>query len=271
MRKVSFLIIILLASVTLFGCNSNEATTVDIPSEHVPLSPFGEYEQIGEIIGFGPGTVDLLYNGRLITYPIATMEAPDLYLGETVGVTKIENALLLDESVYKLTPIIQPDTDTRKSSMGETIHQLSGVIQTVNKNNFSIQTNEGLLWIETYDNQDLIENTEMKIDYLNWGDHLMMVHCYDESLRFLFTITEKERSESGNLILTGTMEDETTLSISLATSTVKNFSIASLELGNTLAVYPQEPLGKKDKTIHPKRVDRIQYRTYRTTIEPILE
>lgn len=268
MRKLAFLAILFLASGSLFGCNSNEAAMIEIPDEPSPQSPFA---LIGEIIEFGPGTVDILYNGKLTVFPLASLEAPDFYLGEIVGVTRIENELLLDDSVYSLTAMIKPDTAERESAMGETIHQLNGIIETVNKNNFSVQTNEGLIWIETYDNQDLIPGAEMKIDYLNWGDHQMMVQCYDESLRFLLAITEKGRSESGNLILTGTNEEGTVLSIQLSTSTVLNFSLSTLQIGDTLSVYPREAIDKKTKMIHPKRVDRIQFRTHRTTVEPIIE
>lgn len=271
MRKLAFLVILLLASVSLFGCNSNEAAMIEIPDEPIPHSPFDSYELIGEIIGFGPGSVDLLYNGKLTTFPLASTETPGFYLGEIVGVTRIENEFYLDDSVYSLTAIIKPDRTERESAMGETIHEINGVIETVNKNNFSIQTSEGLIWIETYDNQDLIPGAEMKIDYLNWGDHQMMVQCYDESLRFLLAITEKGRSESGNLILTGTNEEGTVLSVQLSTSTVLNFSHANLQLGDTLAVYPREAVTKKTTMIHPKRLDRIQFRTHRTIVKPILQ
>lgn len=270
MRKFTFLAAIFITSVSLFGCISSEVSTVEIPQESVPLSPFGEYDQIGTIIGFGPGTVDILYNGKLTTYPLASTNPPSFFLGETVGVTRIHDSLMLDDHVYALTALIEPDTQTRETAMGETIHELSGIIETVNKSNFSIQTNDGLVWIETYDNQDLLVDENMRIDYLNWGDHYMMVHCYNESLRFLFTITEKNRSEEGHLILTGTTEDETTLSIQLSTSTVLNFSHASLKIGDTLAVYPQSS-PNNGKVIQPKRVDRIQFRTYRTTTEPIFK
>jgi len=271
MRKLTFLVILILASASLFGCNSNEAAMIEISDQTIPPSPFESYELIGEIIEFGPGTVDILYNGKLMSFPLATMETSTFYLGEIVGVTRIENELLLDDSVYTLTAIIKPDTTKRESGMGETIHQLNGIIETVNHNNFSIQTNEGLIWIETYDNQDLVPGAEMKIDYLNWGDHQMMVQCYDESIRFLMTITEKGRSESGNLILIGSNEENTMLSIQLSTSTVLNFSHADLQLGDTLAVYPRKAITAKTKTIHPKRVDRIQFRTHRTIVKPILE
>jgi len=199
------------------------------------------------------------------------MKTPDFYLGEIVGVARIENELLLDDSVYTLTSIIEPDTANRVSAMGEIIHEVVGVIETINKNNFSIQTNEGLIWIETYDNQDLVLGSEMKIDYLNWGDHQMMVQCYDESLLFLLTITEKERSESGNLILIGTTEEDTEVSVQLSTSTVLNFSHADLEIGDTLAIYPRDKLDDQGKIIHAKRVDRIQFRTHRTVVKPIFE
>jgi|GEM_PF-3270182 len=270
MRKLAFLVLLIITSVSLFGCNSSEETRIEIPEESVPLSPFGEFEQIGTIIGFEPGIVKLLYNGKLLTYPLASTHQPGFYLGETVGVTRIEDELMMDENVFALTSIIAPDTQIRETAMGETIHQLHGFVETVNKNNFSIQSGEELIWIETYDNQDLVEGAQMLIDYLNWGDHFMMVHCYNETLRILFTITEKNRSEEGHLILTGTTEDESTLSIQLSTSTVINFSHASLKIGDTLAVYPQRETEQKE-LILPKRVDRIQFRTYRTKTEPILQ
>ncbi len=268
MRKLVFLTILFIASGSLFGCSSNEAAIIDIPDEPIPQSSF---EMIGEIVGFGPGTVELLYNGKLTIFPLTTMETSDFYLGEMVGVARIENELLLDDSVYTLTSIVKPDTAERMSAMGEIIHEIDGIVETINTNNFSIQTSTELIWIETYDNQSLVSGAKMKIDYLNWGDHLMMVQCYDESLRFLLTLAEKERSESGNLILTGTLEDGTELSIQLATSTVLNFSLASLETDDTLAVYPQSAVDKKTSLIHPKRVDRIQFRTHRTIVKPILE
>lgn len=270
MRKLAFLVLLIITSVSLFGCTSSEETMIEIPEESVPLSPFGEYEQIGVIIGFEPGLVELLYNGRLFTYPLASTNQPDFYLGETVGVSRLDNELMMDENVYSLSPIIEPDTQTRETTMGETIHQLHGIVETVNKNNFSIQSGDDLIWIETYDNQDLVEGAQMLIDYLNWGDHFMMVHCYNETLRIFFTITEKNRSEEGHLLLAGTTEDQSALTIQLSTSTVINFSYASLNIGDTLAVYPQKEI-KKNEIILPKRVDRIQFRTYRTKTEPILQ
>jgi len=270
MRKLAFLALLFVTSVSLFGCSSSEVSTIEIPEETVPLSPFGEYEGIGTIIGFEPGTVELLYNGKLTTYPLASTNPPDFFLGETVGVTRIHDELMLDENVYALTAIIEPDTQVRETAMGETIHQLHGIIETINKNNFSVQTSEGLIWMETYDNQDLVAGAQMLIDYLTRGDHFMMVHCYNETHRFLLTITEKNRSEEGHLILTGTTEDGTNRSIQLSTSTVINFSHANLKLGDTLAVYPQRQI-EEDELILPKRIDRIQFRTYRTKTEPILE
>jgi hypothetical protein len=125
--------------------------------------------------------------------------------------------------------------------------------------------------METYDNQNLIPGTQMKIDYMNWGDHMMMVYCYNESLRFLLTVTEKSRSEAGNMILTGTKEDGTAMSLLLTTGTVLNFSHASLQVGDTVLVYPMNGDADSKTSITPNRVDRIQFRTHRTATKPIID
>lgn len=224
--KKSFIVGVLLLVVVFAGC----AKTQDVTSNQVN----DDYVTIGQIIAFEKEGVHILTGDIAEVFKVDKEDTKDFYLGETVGVVKV------DENKYKLEKYKIENFDIRHNTMGEVIFNVFGKVKKVNKEEIIITTEEENLKFELYEEVSLEQGTEVIVEYLKREEENILIDIYNENSKINLIVKKISRAENtGIMVLDTEDKDGIKYMVYVLGETVLNFNHTDLKEEDKITVYPE--------------------------------
>ena len=248
MNKKNIAIGLLSASLLFTGCGANSSEVITDDSKNVAISTRSDVtdlstedvsineesvETIGEIIGFGDNSIDILTGDIAEVYSVSNDQHKNFYLGQTVYVTKET------DTEYSLMPYIKDDFTIRHTSMGQMILRITGEVIAHEDNNITVMTDEGEKVFElTEDTIVEIGNTyEFDVIFFNENEQLV-TKVYSENDKIQAIIDDLTRNDDGELIIHATSSNGTEYIIPTYMAD-KNFNLSDLSVGMNIDFYAQ--------------------------------
>lgn len=240
--KKRILILALCGAITfsMVGCSlaDQNATNTEQDKQGVQVSGnkdtsnIDEYETVGEIIQFNENEVHILTGDIAEIFKIDKDSMKDFYLGETVGVKKIE------EGKYELEKYKVDNFEVRHTSMGELISTVSGKVKEIGKTKFTITTEDKDIEFESYNELHFEEGAKLTVDFIQRGEEYILINFYNENSKIDLTVKEIRRAENtGVMILDTEDNDGMKYEVYVLESTVINFNHSDLKDNDKITVY----------------------------------
>ncbi len=189
------------------------------------------YKTIGEIVGFTNRGVMILTGDTAEEFEVQEFE--DFYLGQTVGI--IEN-----ENVYELVEYKINNFDTRFTTMGQPILEVSGKIKDKSENSVSITAENGDIDFKTNKAFTIEKGAVVTVDYVEEGEEKTILEIYDESEKQGLTVKDITRTNDGSMVILGENMDTASemYKVYVTHETAVNFNYSDLAIADTITVYP---------------------------------
>lgn len=266
MKKISIILVAL--SLAFTGCASStnelkkdnaskaenvssEVTKREDSDENVDETPEFEYETIGEIIEFGDGKVAILTGDIASDYDIDNSILENFYLGETVGVKKVDDKFILESYIFE-------DFDVRVTNMGQIIQEITGVVKSVDESNLTVTLDDKEMKFKINNPVFANEGDEITVAYLKMGDETLLLDVYNKTNSILVEVKNIKRdSETGQMVLECASKDEIDY-IARISNSVKNFNMSELKPGDNVNLYFEVMAMSYPAQIAPKKVDLVK-------------
>lgn len=199
-----------------------------------PEQPQDEYETAGEIMEFTEEGVSILTGDIMEDFAIDAEQAKTFYLGETVGVKKME------DGTYTLERI-KVDPEARYTTEGLMIMTVSGTVKSVDGSKFVVTSEEGDLSFDNGDAVELEKDAKIIVDYFELdpsAEEKVLYAYYDEASKMSLTVKEISRTQDGQMMLSAEDENGGRFEVSVAADTVVNFDRTELKPEDKITVYP---------------------------------
>ncbi len=236
MKKYIAVILALVLGAVFVGCTG----AIDETNDREPIDQGGlsqendDYETIGEIIEFTKEGVHVLTGDIAEVFKVDPEKTREFYLGETVGIVKI------DDNKFELEKYKVEDFSIRHTNMGELISKVSGKIKEASKDKFTITTKDGDLAFETYEEVLLEKGTEVTVEYLEREEGNILIDFYNENSKLNLTIKSIGRVENtGEMLLDTEDKNGMKYTVYILGRTVLNFNHSDLKAGDEILVYPE--------------------------------
>ncbi len=221
--------------VAIVGCSSQVAEGTDE----------NDYVAIGEIIGFEEGKVHVLSGDVADVYVVEDTVLENYYLGQTVSVNKLENGkLTLDEFQNK-------DYSVKHTNMGHIIYTIKGELSLSSDRLELTVKNE--LEEKTFElNEELYlnENALISVDYIIFDDGPVFLEYYNEETKIDLTVNKVLRTDSGDMVIETTTENEIEYIVTINNATEVMFNYTELQEGTKVTVYGPEVM----LTVYPNQM-----------------
>lgn len=230
------------------GITKNIKITKDSESMGEKKAELKNYVTIGKIIEFEKDSVHVLTGDIAEAFNVDKEKAKDFYLGETVAVKEVDNNEF-ELEVYK-----KSDFNVRHTNMGEIITTISGKIKEVNGNKFILETKDGDISFEAYNELTLENGREVTVDYIEFqpgNGEKTLLDIYDEVSKINLTVKKIRRAENTGMMIIDT-EDKDALKyeVYVLGKSILNFNHSDLKADDKITVYPEAI-----REIYPAQID----------------
>ncbi|WDV46445.1 hypothetical protein PV797_01815 [Clostridiaceae bacterium M8S5] len=242
-KRLIATILIITIVIIVAGC----ATQKDLVKSKDTSNLDDKYVTIGKIIGFKENGVDVLTGDIAMHYSVDKNELKNFYLGEYVGVVK------LDDNKYKLESYKVDDFSVRYTNMGDKILTVTGEVVNIKDKELVIKVDEKEIVFIGDEQIAITIGATVTIDYLEdkGNGNKKILQVYDESSALDFTIKSISRAKDGTMVLE--TEDDKGLKNKVYVMGVLNFNHGDLKVGDKITVYPKEI-----REIYPQEIDTLK-------------
>ncbi len=231
MKKNVLIVCVLLIVIGFTGC-TNSNITANAEDKVNSSEETQDYETVGKIIKFSEDRVHVLTGDIASVFKVDREKIKDFYLGETVGVKKV-NEFVLEKYETK-------DFDVRFTNMGERILEAYGEVKEVNKDKFIITSEGRDLEFESYDNISLEKGSEVLVEYLERENKNILINYYAENSKLKVVINNIKRAENSGVMILDTEDiDGTKYEVYVLAETVLNFNHSEIKKDDEITVYPE--------------------------------
>lgn len=249
-KKIMLAALAAVMTVSLFaGCTTPKPETPPVATEApetpetpepteptTPEEPQDEYETAGEIMAFTEDGVSILTGDIMQDFAIDAEQAKTFYLGETVGVKKME------DGTYALERL-KGDPEARYTTEGQMIITVSGTVKSVDGGKFVVTTENGELSFDAGDAVELEKDAKVIIDYFEFepnAEEKILYGYYDEASKMVLTVKNIGRTQDGKMMLGAEDEKGGKFEVYVAADAVVNFDRSELKTDDQISVYPSE-------------------------------
>lgn len=216
-------------------------------------TPAPAYDVVGEVIEIDGQDVHILTGDIVDIYTVEGSD--DIYLGESVQI-------LNQDGVQVVKPFIIENFDVKHTNMGQTIEKVSGTIETVKEDSFTLKTGNDKLTFEYYGDkagvrEGMTTDVEFIRQYGSMENHLAL-QAYDLESAMEMTVDSLSRSERGMLIAKCTDADGMDSYVNIIPGSNDNFNISKLEVQDKIQVIPDVIMESYPVQINPKRVQIVE-------------
>lgn len=253
MTKSIIILGALLLVVALVGCTGSQDIVLKENGRIVDVNQINsQYETVGEIITFEENAVHVITGDTVQIFNVDGESIKNFYLGETVGVKKI------DEDRYEIEKYKANDFDKRYTNMGELISTIIGKVKEVKNNKFIISTEEGDLEFESYQDELLEKESEVTVDYLEREEGNVLINFYNEKSKINLTVMEIRRGENTGIMILDT-EDRNGMKymVYVLGSTTLNFHHSDLKENDKITVYSEIIIETYPAQIDAKMIKKL--------------
>lgn len=201
-----------------------------------PEEPQDEYETAGEIMAFTEEGVSILTGDIMQNFAVNAEQAKTFYLGETVGVKKME------DGTYALERL-ESDPEARYTTEGQMIITINGTVKSVDGGKFVVTTENGDLSFDAGETVELEKDAKVIVDYFEFepdAEEKILYGYYDEASKMALTVKDISRTDDGQMMVAAEDENGGKFEVYVGADIVVNFDRSELKADDQINVYPSE-------------------------------
>ena len=209
---------------------------------------------VGKIIAFDVNSVHILSGDIPEVFQVSNKNLKDFYLGETVSIKKV------DESNYELSPYKNSDFNTRYTTMGDLVSNISGILTEINEDSFVINQGEVDVKIDSGYKIDATIGTYVSIDYMSFAnnpENKLFLDIYNKDTCLNLTIKEITRLEDGQMVLLATDHSGREFKINVLGNSTLFFNHSDLKVNDKITVYHDDIVDNSTTIINGKMIQKI--------------